>query len=260
MQKEQLCTFLQSGESANSPDFHLLKELTLKYPYFQGILFYYLKCLYIHNEVSFSEELRRLSPQISDRKALFYFVFSGEYAQFFQKTGKSEIARDRTGFLLDAFFDTSDHSFGQNEEWTENVLGTGIVSVDYFSYLTKMRGELDESDPALPQPTNQLELRHQNIIDSFLQKSENGDSLKIRLTDTDAPLASPLDDQAQDDGLEDSMFFTETLSRIYIKQKKYEKAYEIIRQLSLNYPEKNTYFADQIRFLEKLIVNSKNNK
>ena len=66
--------------------------------------------------------------------------------------------------------------------------------------------------------------------------------------------------QEDDDSLDDSMFFTETLSRIYIKQKKYEKAYKIIQQLSLNYPEKNSYFADQIRFLEKLIINTSKNK
>ena len=52
-------------------------------------------------------------------------------------------------------------------------------------------------------------------------------------------------------------YFTETLARIYIKQGRYSKALEIIQRLSLNYPKKNAYFADQIRFLEKLIANSK---
>jgi hypothetical protein len=51
------------------------------------------------------------------------------------------------------------------------------------------------------------------------------------------------------------------LARIYIKQGRYSKALEIIRRLSLENPKKNAYFADQIRFLEKLIVNSnKKNK
>ncbi|MDR0976793.1 MAG: tetratricopeptide repeat protein, partial [Prevotellaceae bacterium] len=48
-----------------------------------------------------------------------------------------------------------------------------------------------------------------------------------------------------------------TLAKIYIKQQRYEKALEIIKKLSLNYPNKNSYFADQIRFLEKLIINAK---
>ena len=53
------------------------------------------------------------------------------------------------------------------------------------------------------------------------------------------------------------VYFTETLARIYIKQCKYDKAIEIIRRLSLNYPKKSRYFADQIRFLEKLILNER---
>lgn len=58
------------------------------------------------------------------------------------------------------------------------------------------------------------------------------------------------------DELDDSCF-TETLAKIYIKQHRYDKALEIIEKLSLNYPKKNAYFADQIRFLEKLIINAK---
>ena len=50
---------------------------------------------------------------------------------------------------------------------------------------------------------------------------------------------------------------SESLARIYIKRRRYDKAYEIIRQLSLNFPEKSIYFADQLRFLQKLILNQK---
>ena len=55
-------------------------------------------------------------------------------------------------------------------------------------------------------------------------------------------------------------FFTETLARIYIKQGRYQKALDIIQRLSTQFPGKNAYFADQIRFLEKLIINSNKNK
>lgn len=47
--------------------------------------------------------------------------------------------------------------------------------------------------------------------------------------------------------------FSEALARIYVKQKRYTRALEIIKSLSLKYPEKNRYFADQIRYLEQLI-------
>jgi len=57
--------------------------------------------------------------------------------------------------------------------------------------------------------------------------------------------------------LDDESYFTETLAKIYVKQQRYSKALEIIRRLNLKYPKKNAYFADQIRFLEKLIINAK---
>ena len=66
------------------------------------------------------------------------------------------------------------------------------------------------------------------------------------------------DDSQQDDSDDtDEEYFTETLARIYIKQGRYQKALDIITRLSGKYPHKNAYFADQIRFLEKLIINNK---
>ena len=49
---------------------------------------------------------------------------------------------------------------------------------------------------------------------------------------------------------------SESLAKIFIKQHNYQGAYEIISSLSLKYPEKSIYFADQLRFLRKLIINS----
>lgn len=42
-----------------------------------------------------------------------------------------------------------------------------------------------------------------------------------------------------------------------IKEKRYSEAIEILNKLNLIYPKKSVYFADQIRFLEKVVVNSK---
>ena len=45
---------------------------------------------------------------------------------------------------------------------------------------------------------------------------------------------------------------TETLAKVLMKQKKYVKALEAYRILSLKYPEKNSFFADQIKKIQKL--------
>ena len=45
---------------------------------------------------------------------------------------------------------------------------------------------------------------------------------------------------------------TETLARIYVEQKNYEKAIQSYKILSLKYPEKSSFFADQIKAVEEL--------
>ena len=45
---------------------------------------------------------------------------------------------------------------------------------------------------------------------------------------------------------------TETLARIYVEQKNYEKAIQAYKILSLKYPEKSGFFADQIKAVKKL--------
>ena len=97
-------------------------------------------------------------------------------------------------------------------------------------------------------------MRGQALIDSFI----NSDKKKFVLNEDPVPPSEPNPEPVEEpEGIEEE-YFTETLARIYIKQGRYSKALEIIRRLSLQVPKKNAYFADQIRFLEKVIIN--NNK
>jgi hypothetical protein len=52
--------------------------------------------------------------------------------------------------------------------------------------------------------------------------------------------------------LDKKELMTETLARVYLEQGKYKKAIQAYRILSLKYPEKSSFFADQIQAVEKL--------
>ena len=45
-------------------------------------------------------------------------------------------------------------------------------------------------------------------------------------------------------------FYTETLANIYVKQEKWENAIEVYEALSIKFPEKSRYFANQIETLK----------
>ena len=120
------------------------------------------------------------------------------------------------------------------------------ATVDYVSYLLEIEGE-EEKQAANDAPV----MKGQSLIDDFIDK-EGG---KMELKETPEYLPEDLSESEENNDGEG--FFTETLAQIYIKQGKYDKALEIIKRLYLIYPKKNRYFADQIRFLEKLIINNK---
>ena len=100
--------------------------------------------------------------------------------------------------------------------------------------------ELPEEEPIKP-------LKQQDLIDKFIASNP-----KIHLSDKfeyEEPQNLTQNEVSES-------VFTESLAKIYIKQGQYEKALHIFEKLNLKYPEKNTYFADQIRFLTKIIQNS----
>ena len=92
---------------------------------------------------------------------------------------------------------------------------------------------------------------------------EDGDAAsKDKASDKAEASAKPADatvaaDAADADG---GGIFTETLARIYIKQGKYERAYQIIDRLYKQHPQKSAFYIDQLRFLEKLMLNEKKRK
>lgn len=254
---EKLYQLIHDKSVAESSDIEVLRLLVDGHPYFQAAIFLYLKTLYINDDENYDSELRRLSIAINDRRALFFYIFSEEYEKFFRETGKKDIKEDKTSVLLNAFFESRDDV---ETELDYNIISPGLATIDYLSYVETLSTSevVEQPEVAEAEPVH---LKHQDIIDSFITKSEEeGISIQI---DRDTDVFDE-DDYIEEEGeeggneeLDENIFFTETLAKIYIKQKKYEKAYKIIKHLSLNYPKKNIYFADQLSFLEKLIINTK---
>ena len=52
--------------------------------------------------------------------------------------------------------------------------------------------------------------------------------------------------------LENKDLITETLAKVYTKQQHFDKAISAYQKLSLKYPQKSSYFADQIKLITKL--------
>lgn len=235
---------------------HELHELLEKYPYFQAARLLYLKALYLLRDPAFGDELCRTALYVSDRRTLFQLI-EGDYYTLRPVVRKAVTSKDaeekpvdRTQFLIDAFLNGIPV---EPEQEDETLVDDGGLSADYASYVLRLE-DLDEyAGPDDEMPDNVRPMKGQQLIDNFIQKSgEKIDNSEDRQwTPEDWENHDILPKVEEDDG-----YFTETLAKIYIKQHRYAKALEIIRRLSLKYPKKNAYFADQIRSLEKLVINS----
>ena len=230
-----------------------LRSMLALYPYFQTARLLLLQNLYLLHDPSFDAELRRAAIYITDRRVLFQMIEAAHYRLRTpqvqtQKAENSEERENRTISLIDSFLDSipKENETGQ-EDQPKRKPTPADAAVDYVAYLLESETDDDKSED-VPQ------LIGQDLIDSFI----NNDKTRIVLPEQ--PQQTPnLDQQVENDGKEpEEGYFTETLARIYIKQGRYSKALEIIQRLSLQYPKKNAYFADQIRFLKKLIINSNN--
>ena len=233
-----------------------LRSLLALYPYFQTARLLMLQNLYLLHDATFDEELRRASAYITDRRVLFKMI-EGRHYEYRNMIPQKSTAKpktveteDRTSTLIDNFLDQIPKDYVEETERKAKRKPTPAdAAVDYISYLVEVEPEGTQEMPGeVPQ------MPGQDLIDSFI----NDDKGKFTLSDTPEYRPEPQSEPENDEIEVGGEFFTETLARIYIKQGRYSKALEIIQRLSLQIPKKNAYFADQIRFLEKLVIN--NNK
>ena len=227
-----------------------LRSMLALYPYFQTARLLMLQNLYLLHDPSFNEELRRAAIYITNRTVIFQMIEAGHYKitpqpKTSDATFTEDEKRNRTISLIDNFLDSIPKEAEEKEGDKKRKPTPADAAVDYVAYLLECESE-EEHEQAGETP----QLRGQELIDSFI----NNDKGRIVLSEE--PTLTPQLEETAEEGMEEGSegYFTETLARIYIKQGRYSKALEIIRRLSLQYPKKNAYFADQIRFLEKLII------
>ena len=251
-----LINLIRHPELMDRETLYDLRSLIAQYPYYQTARLLMLKNLFILHDPTFDEELRRAAIYITDRKVIFNLVESAHYQlKTTEKTAdekkqtKGTEQRPSTNELIDKFLETIPVE-EEKDKSKKRKPTAADAAIDYVAYLLEteekedVKSEETESSPTL------------DLIDTFISNNEQG---RIELKEIIEYVPEIADEGDKNGENEDEEgYFTETLARIYIKQGRYSQALEIIKRLNLAYPKKNAYFADQIRFLEKLIINNNN--
>ena len=201
-----------------------------------------------------SQLMSQIALNASDREVLFRLTEpdAATLANFYPEEDMQKHVS--TNAAIDTFIET----YGTPDPHEEEILTRMIFNPtpDYAQLLA------EEEEKNTPDPSETGGESQDALINAFILKSREHHRHFPPVAEEaqDEPEPIPVDNiavsapEATDDSL-----LSESLAKIYIKQHRYEKAYEIIHSLSLNFPEKSIYFADQLRFLQKLIINQQYN-
>lgn len=251
----EITALIKHPEMLDRDTLYELRSTLALHPYHQTARLLMLHNLYLLHDATFDEELRKAALYITDRKVIFNMIEAAHYRLTVRNGNTERNVNDngsRTVALIDTFLDSIPDDEEQKADKKRKPTPAD-AAVDYVAYLLASQDYEEGTKAETPQ------MKGQDLIDNFLEQ-EQGRIMLAELPATAADSEVNADDDEQKEPEDsDEEYFTETLARIYIKQGRYQKALDIIGRLNDKFPQKNAYFADQMRFLEKLIINNSNN-
>lgn len=269
-----------------------LEVILSEFPYFQSAVAIRLKGLHNQNSFRYNLELKKAAAQTTDRTVLFDFITSEHFGaketdihqiEVFDTeivsekwiTPEEKLEQSLMTSIKSAEVETKSNKLVQKKGSEEEITGAvqlkenpqidkpvKFAASDKFSFdqwlqLTKAQPivreqiveqvkEQEEVKVEEKSEINQGKLKKLELIDKFIQTNP-----KI-IPDKNAPVISVIEAQSYDS----STLMTETLAKVYLEQKKYQKAIDAYEILILKYPEKSVFFADRIENIKKLQQNN----
>lgn len=240
MEAESLISKIKSPETLVASDESLLNEVIEKFPYFQAAQSLHLKLLKQEESFEFKKYLRTAALHTTNRSLLFDFINRNikEQQNNAQKISKLEKAYNSV---------SENDAIKENKEIIEKnsaSLSTEKHSFTQWLNLTKVK-PLDHNNIEKEHASEEIQPTKEELIEKFIKNNPKiPKSAQVSVSPTNIVKTAP-----------SQQMMTETLAKIYIEQKKYDKAIEAYNILILNNPKKSSFFADQIKKIESLQEN-----
>jgi hypothetical protein len=222
MTHDQFISLVAKPDMVNAAHVGELKEIVEQYPFFAQAHILYAKALQQSNSVLFASKLKSAAIYTSNRGLLYYYMNPEKkiVVEPYRRENKVKSAGDYFDMI-----NSVESDGGDAKQSLRNL------------------AERLKSARAMVTPTAKSEPRR-IVPDTEAEKIE----IKPLLAENRGPeiqLTAEIND------------VSEYNAKKLISERKYTQAIEILKALNLNNPKKSVYFADQIRFLEKIIANSK---
>ena len=259
MNTADLTYLLNKPEATNEKQTIALENVVLQYPYFQAARALHLKGLYNQESFRYNYELKKTAAYTTDRTILFDFITSENFIAIQQEKIEAfqKYILDIDVYAIEELISEELTNIEDNNQIivSENKLQIGAPltfsrtekhSFQEWLQLTKftpIQRDLPENDLNFD-TEKQKKIA---LIDKFIESN---------------PKITPIKDyeQTSENHIksieEPTHLMTETLAKVYLEQKKYNKAIQAYEILILKYPEKSSFFADRINEIKNLQQNN----
>nr|WP_315140133.1 tetratricopeptide repeat protein [uncultured Flavobacterium sp.] len=252
-----------------------------EFPFFQSARALRLKGLYNQSSFKYNFALKVTAAHTTDRTVLFDFITSDSFTAiqkgFYDKKilelldinvvdseiilheEKPEIKNSLEKSILTSIKEATETEEDKNTKIAEEKLAIGKpldFSINekhsFQEWLQLSRAqpiERQKTAEKVPEtaPLDNERKKKAQLIDKFIETSPKIPPIKHGVAST-----VTFDLNAGDN----SYLMTETLARVYLEQKKYQKAIQAYEILILKYPEKSSFFADRISDIKILQHNN----
>ena len=246
MDRQQFISYINEPGNLDKNSLGDIEELTAKFPYCQSLQILHVLNLKMVNHVMYSEQLKSTAAHIADRKRLRELIRSMQSEENRKSSIHDPLSAKAAG---EKGTPNSEPRTPNSEpivpiiEQDEEVrlLALKQIVENRLKEITGDKETKKGETPVTIETTDESKISPDELINKFIREKPSISRLK---TDFFDPVKVAKSSQKEQPGL-----VTETLARIHIQQGNIDKAIEIYRKLSLNFPEKSSYFAAQIKKL-----------
>ena len=276
-------TFLiNKPDTINSVYTDALGNILNEFPYFQSARALRLKGLFNQNSFKYNYALKVTAAHTTDRSILFDFITSEHFDtlqnDLYDKKNlelmnmevvDSEIVHPKTILeqqqkalelsILTSIKEATNNNDTISENKSESVieLGKPIDFTPNEKHSFQEWLQLSRTQPI----DRSIENNSKTFEDSMEEERKKKAALIDKFIETN-PKIAPIKPgtapapQFELNSSDNTHLMTETLARVYLEQKKYQKAIQAYEILILKYPEKSSFFADRITDIKILQHNN----
>ena len=266
MNKDQFIEFIKKPEALDQQSLKAIEKLAGDFPFCQSAELLFAINLFRINDVRFDNILKKASAYASDRKKLKAHIgFLSELREKErkkthklpepQKTAQEEQAEKKIRLEGAPFIDFSPDEMAGLPDEEQKLLKLKKIIESRLAEIKKSekkesgiakQEQAEDREPSLKKSSNLK--KHGDLIDKFIKEKPSIKAKKQKFYDSELSARKSIVDEED--------IVSETLAKIYQDQGHYKKAINIFNKLILKFPEKSSYFAGQIKILEKNIEKS----